>query len=88
MSAGDDAPGVPAVVAAPFWGTDMIVDRLNVLTLRKDGHWYVWIYRENHKQLVIQSIGKCASNHDLNLTWGDAANLCSRLRGNSKERNS
>lgn len=66
----------------------MTADRLNVLTLRKDGHWYVWMYRENQKQLVIQSIGKCASNHDLNLTWGDAANLCSRLRGISKERNS
>lgn len=53
----------------------------NVIHLLKgDSERYTWRYSRENSHECLRSIGRCAANPDLSLTWHEAAILSKQLR--------
>lgn len=53
---------------------------MNVIALVKDGERYVFLYDENSVAELLQTLGRYASDPELNFTWYDAAVLSQKVR--------
>ena len=58
---------------------------VNVLALVKDGERYVFLYDEDSSATLLQTLGRFASNPDLNFSWYDAAVLSQKVRRLKRE---
>ena len=53
---------------------------INVLALMKGGERYVFLFDDEHRGDTLRTLGRFASNPDLNFTWYDAAVLSQKVR--------
>jgi hypothetical protein len=53
---------------------------VNVLALLKNGERYVFLYDDQSVETLLQTLGRYASDPELNFTWYDAAVLSQRIR--------
>ena len=53
---------------------------LNIIVRDRCRDRYVWIFTDDQATEVLRSLGRFASNHDLNFTWWDVAVLAKRVR--------
>lgn len=53
---------------------------INVVATIKDGHRYVVLCDDEHKDAAMQTLGKWARDPRLNLDWHDAARMAKSLR--------
>ncbi len=53
---------------------------VNVLALLKNGERYVFLYDDQSVETLLQTLGKYASDPDLNFSWYDAAVLSQRIK--------
>ncbi len=53
---------------------------VNVLALLKNGERYVFLYDDQSLETLLQTLGKYASDPELNFSWYDAAVLSQRVR--------
>jgi hypothetical protein len=58
---------------------------VNVLALVKDGERYVFLYDEDSSASLLQTLGRFASNPELNFSWYDAAVLSQKVRRLKRE---
>lgn len=58
---------------------------VNVLALVKDGERYVFLYDEDSSATLLQTLGRFASNPELNFSWYDAAVLSQKVRRLKRE---
>lgn len=56
---------------------------VNVLALLKNGERYVFLYDDQSVEALLQTLGRYASDPELNFTWYDAAVLSQRVRQTS-----
>ncbi len=54
---------------------------LNVLAIIKQQESHVFIFRDEDRAEVLRTLGRFASNPELNFDWYDAAKLSQRVRG-------
>lgn len=54
-------------------------DPVEVLAFQRGDDRYVWLFRRDQVSLVFNSLGRFASDPELNLTWHDAAELAAKL---------
>lgn len=59
------------------------MQELNVLALVKGTERYIFLYHDEHKQEVLRTLGRFASDPELSFTWYDAAVLSQRIRQES-----
>lgn len=53
---------------------------VNIIALVKGNERYVWMYHDDRRSAVVNSIHRFASDTELSFTWYDAAVLCKRMR--------
>lgn len=53
---------------------------INVLALVKDGERYVFLYDDQSRAQVLQTLGRYAADPELSFSWYDAAVLSQRVR--------
>ncbi len=53
---------------------------INLVALVKDGQRYVFVYDEGSTSALMQTLGRYASDPELNFTWYDAALLSQKIR--------
>ena len=53
---------------------------INVLALMKGEDRYVFLFDDEHRGDTLRTLGRFASNPDLNFTWYDAAVLSQKVR--------
>lgn len=53
---------------------------INVLALVKGGERYIFLYNDNRKAETLRTLGRFASNPELNFSWYDAAVLSQKVR--------
>jgi len=58
---------------------------INVLALVKGGERYVFLYDGESRAETLRTLGRFASNPDLNFTWYDAAVLSQKIRQKSEK---
>ena len=58
---------------------------LNVLALIKGEEYYIYIYDDGGRQLLVDVLQDQAANPDLTLSWFDAAVLSDRARAQAKQ---
>ena len=56
---------------------------INVLALVKGSERYVFLYDDSNRAETLRTLGRFASNPDLNFTWYDAAVLSQKVRQES-----
>ena len=57
---------------------------INVLALVKGSERYVFLYDDSNRAETLRTLGRFASNPDLNFTWYDAAVLSQKVRQESQ----
>ena len=62
-----------------------MMDEINVLGLLKDGEYYIFLYDDVSKAETLRTLGRFASNPELNFTWYDAAVLSQKVRKAQQE---
>ena len=58
---------------------------INVLALVKGGERYIFLYKDGRKAETLRTLGRFASNPDLNFSWYDAAVLSQKIRKTAAE---
>jgi len=58
---------------------------LNVIALVRDSERYVFMYDEESAVALLQTLGRYASDEELDFTWYDAAVLSQKFRKLRKE---
>ena len=58
---------------------------INVVALVKDSERYIFLYDNESTPVLLQTLGKFASNPELSFTWYDAAVLSQKVRKLSEE---
>lgn len=53
---------------------------INVLALVKGNERYVFLFDDDHREDVLRTLGRFASNPDLSFTWYDAAMMSQKVR--------
>lgn len=56
---------------------------INVLALVKGEERYVFVYNEENRSETMRTLGRYASNPELNFSWYDAAVLSQKMRRES-----
>ncbi len=65
-------------------GKEFSVNReINVLALLKGEERYVFVYNEENRSETMRTLGRYASNPELNFSWYDAAVLSQKMRRES-----
>ncbi len=57
---------------------------INVLALVKGEERYVFLYDDSRRAEALRTLGRYASNPDLNFSWYDAAVLSQKVRQNAQ----
>ena len=60
-------------------------DDINVLALVKGSQRYIFLYNDSQAAETLRTLGRYASNPELNFTWYDAAVLSQKVRQNSPQ---
>lgn len=60
-------------------------DDINVLALVKGSQRYIFLYNDSQAAETLRTLGRYASNPNLNFTWYDAAVLSQKVRQNSPQ---
>ena len=60
-------------------------DDINVLALVKGSQRYIFLYNDSQTAETLRTLGRYASNPELNFTWYDAAVLSQKVRQNSPQ---
>ena len=58
---------------------------INVVGVRKAGENYLFLYRDDQSDDVLRSIGRTASQDELDFSWYDAAVLSQKVRSRKRE---
>ncbi len=61
----------------------IVNDDINVLALVKGSQRYIFLYNDSQAAETLRTLGRYASNPELNFTWYDAAVLSQKVRQNS-----
>ena len=62
-------------------------DDINVLALVKGEERYLFLFNDKTRAETLRTLGRYASNPDLNFTWYDAAVLSQKIRMTKKSSN-
>ncbi len=57
---------------------------VNILALVKGRERFVFVYDDDQSTEMLRTIGRFASNPELDFTWYDAARLSSKIREEAK----
>jgi hypothetical protein len=60
--------------------TDSAAGSVNVMVYAKGKDRYAFIFDDDHRGDVLNTLGRFASNYELNLDWSDAAKLAGKIR--------
>ena len=63
-----------------IYGEDNVTKDINVLALVKGGERYIFLYNDTRKAETLRTLGRFASNPELNFSWYDAAVLSQKVR--------
>ncbi|MFM7183248.1 MAG: hypothetical protein ACKO4Z_00550 [Planctomycetota bacterium] len=74
-----------AVVTALAPGIPMASRDINVIALVKGSERYVFLYDDDSRDQVLETIAKHAANPDLSFSWYDAAVLGQKVRLNTPQ---
>jgi len=55
-------------------------EEINIVALAKDGQRYVFLFDDVSTPDIMQTLGKYASDPELDFTWYDAAVMSQRIR--------
>ena len=58
---------------------------INVVGVRKAGESFLFLYRDDQSEDVLRSIGRTASQDELDFSWYDAAVLSQKVRSRNRE---
>lgn len=58
---------------------------VNVVGVQKDGENYLFLYRDDQSDDVLRSIGRTASQDELDFSWYDAAVLSQKVRSSRRD---
>lgn len=58
---------------------------INVLALVKGKERYIFLYNDNRRAETLRTLGRYASNPDLNFSWYDAAVLSQKVRKTAQQ---
>lgn len=58
---------------------------INVLALVKGEERYIFLFDDGHRAETLRTLGRFASNAELNFSWYDAAVLSQRIRQTAEE---
>jgi hypothetical protein len=58
----------------------LVSQDVNVLALVKGDERFIFLYTDNNKSETLRTLGRFASDPNLNFTWYDAAVLSQQLR--------
>jgi hypothetical protein len=61
-------------------GSDIVTQDINVLALVKGSERYIFLFDDNRRAETLRTLGRYASNPDLNFSWYDAAVLSQKVR--------
>lgn len=53
---------------------------INVLAIQKQGHTYLFLYRDGLASDVLRALGRAAADPETNFSWYDAAVLGQKVR--------
>ncbi len=62
-----------------------VTQDINVLALVKGGERYIFLYNDSRKADTLRTLGRFASNPELNFSWYDAAALSQKVRKTAQE---
>ena len=57
-----------------------VTDDINVLALVKGSERYIFLFDDSRRAETLRTLGRYASNPDLNFSWYDAAVLSQKVR--------
>lgn len=60
-----------------------MTEDINVLALVKDGERYIFLYNDARRAETLRTLGRFASDPELNFSWYDAAVLSQKVRNNA-----
>jgi hypothetical protein len=59
---------------------------IHLVAMTKGPERYVVIYRDDQRPEALRTLGRWASTYGLNFDWHDAAVMCAKVRGTSRNR--
>ena len=68
-----------------FRKVNLVSQDVNVLALVKGEERFIFLYNESSKSETLRTLGRFASDPELNFSWYDAAVLSQKLRGADSE---
>ncbi len=57
-----------------------MTQEINILALVKGDQRYIFLYDDNRRAQTLRTLGRYASNPELNFSWYDAAVLSQKIR--------